>query len=487
MSQSSKKGNIIFVGFLLLLVLIAGLITYYLIYNHNLKASQSNHIEENYLSFKKVEESKTLDIFRKYPVNPITVTVDDDVKISGLKDKNVENKINSELKSFVPYDAKKFGVRDKNFCNINFNFSNVLSLECENKSGTFDLTTGNYIKIEDIFNKDTDLFTITMDALYQTMCEYGNGFCTPEEDDDEYYKDNEYYKNNKIENEIANVYHQILQGNYGISLEPTGLWIKMPNFDYYVATIDFTKYYNEVTIFDRYKTKETIYENDIEQYCNIMNCDNSVEREGYFLSDKNYLNIRISSLDENIDLAQVKSKIVNEIIKKNSLKKETNNYQYLSLYITIEKPTYGYNVVSYTIYKREMDKDNFIKYYLDHWLDVKIINEEETEKINMILTNDNNIVYLEDDPNKVFNNFYDTLANYLLEYIENDRDSIYDYNSFCNDEGYADICNDGKIDYQAAVKQAIYAIDIDNKLLMIDFMIYALNTIEVPYDIFTLK
>ena len=95
MSLSHKRDNILFCIFLLLVILIAILITYLLINNHKKNKLDNNvHFDINEIKefkFKDVTEADVVDVFTKYPINPIDINfANNSVSISGLKDKNVE-------------------------------------------------------------------------------------------------------------------------------------------------------------------------------------------------------------------------------------------------------------------------------------------------------------------------------------------------------------------------------------------------------------
>ncbi len=501
MSQSTKKSNLGFALFLIFLIIIAGLVTYLFIYNHNLSTSKIPEYTEDYFTFKEVEESIPVDVFAKYPVNPITITYDDGVKISGLKDKSIENKINLELKDLEPY---KF--QEKPSCYVNFNVSNILSLTCKNKSATFNLTTGNHLTLEEIFNKDSNLYSITMDALYQSFCTYGDCYL-PREDDSDY----EYY--NSIENDLIASYQNIEKGNYDLVVTYSSLILNLPNLEEYTnITYSFDRYYNDITIFNRYKTTESIFENDITDYCNVESCylfdfshsNNTSYNTGSFITAKNYLTVNIYNntrsdvtMDNDyplsdLDLPQISQKITNELMLKNNLKRETNNYQNITLNIDIYNTAYNYKLITYNLVIKEMTKENFIKNSLGAY-EVDNLNNQDITKVNMILTSNNNIAYQEEEPTEIFADFTDTLYTYILEDLATNSYSpfIY-YSNLCEiAENYDECINN--LDYKALINDASYMIDLENH----DLLMYYLKNIgggmtasaitKLPYDIFTLK
>ena len=154
MSQS-KRNNIIFYSVLVLIVILSISGTVFAIYKHKEnvdKKGVTNTPKEDvkpFLTFKEVSESDTIDIFKKYPINPIEINfTKGKVKISGLKDKEIENKVNEKL-SVLTVKESEFG----NNCHINTNVSNVLSISCAIETINVNLKTGEEITIEELYSK----------------------------------------------------------------------------------------------------------------------------------------------------------------------------------------------------------------------------------------------------------------------------------------------------------------------------------------------
>lgn len=486
MSQlSKKKSNIIFTIFIILLILSSICITYFLIIKHN---SNKSFNTKNIFKFQSVSRKDTIDVFRKYPINPIVITNNEtEFSISGLKNKEIENNINERLKEMK---------NNTKYCYVSFNVSNVFSAYCENNSISIDLNTGNDIILEEVFQKNSDINSILMTSFYQNICNF-NAYCfIPDDEARNWLND---YDNN-IENKLVEAFKKIYKNNYSFAIGYEGLHLFLDDFNW--TNIYYYNSPNEITIYDRFLNNNNIYENKVSDYCEVQSCNSltdlynrnneDVFLKYYYLNDKTYINFNIFNYTNydiinrnNIfnkvkyDINAIGEKVLNSIIDKYINKKD--NYNVININTTI----YGisnipYNIVLINIENKEFKKEGFIKYNLKY-NEEKTISNSESHYSNMIIKN-NEISYLDNNPRDIFNDFDETLYKHIKENLkgETDYDSLY-FSLCCGSqfsEGYE------KTDFKKIIKEASYTVDENNKLL---FMNYSYDTISIPWDIFELK
>lgn len=359
------------------------------------------------------------------------------IRISGLKNKEIENKINEDiareeasLKENVL--SNEMGEYDSRYLNeyVNANFSNVLSLALygskygsnsrnqlnESRYLNYDLTTGNRLKLEDLFvpGADIDLYaqnSIYKELLHDTFSEKGvffdpqyweSGECTYVVDEiDELKFIKEFNKYKTAPKEFCFSYNQI-SIVYG------------EDYDNY-AYIRFKDCMDDLAIFDKFVTEESIFERDDIGVKNLYVCSNATTGKGYyaFIDDvtSNFridarvypvVNERILESQKYIEtLEKLKQDIagrkndIKEIAKKNK-----DKYYYLTINVTINDfipkyyCTYSEQDITYDefyVYTEEdlyeVDKTDF-----SDWFENKLISANYYEMgagyLNMLLSDD---------------------------------------------------------------------------------------------------
>lgn len=359
------------------------------------------------------------------------------IRISGLKNKEIENKINEDiareeasLKENVL--SNEMGEYDSRYLNeyVNANFSNVLSLALygskygsnsrnqlnESRYLNYDLTTGNRLKLEDLFvpGADIDLYaqnSIYKELLHDTFSEKGvffdpqyweSGECTYVVDEiDELKFIKEFNKYKTAPKEFCFSYNQI-SIVYG------------EDYDNYVY-IRFKDCMDDLAIFDKFVTEESIFERDDIGVKNLYVCSNATTGKGYytFIDDvtSNFridarvypvVNERILESQKYIEtLEKLKQDIagrkndIKEIAKKNK-----DKYYYLTINVTINDfipkyyCTYSEQDITYDefyVYTEEdlyeVDKTDF-----SDWFENKLISANYYEMgagyLNMLLSDD---------------------------------------------------------------------------------------------------
>ena len=359
------------------------------------------------------------------------------IRISGLKNKEIENKIHEDiareeasLKENVL--SNEMGEYDSRYLNeyVNANFSNVLSLALygskygsnsrnqlnESRYLNYDLTTGNRLKLEDLFvpGADIDLYaqnSIYKELLHDTFSEKGvffdpqyweSGECTYVVDEiDELKFIKEFNKYKTAPKEFCFSYNQI-SIVYG------------EDYDNYVY-IRFKDCMDDLAIFDKFVTEEGIFERDDIGVKNLYVCSNATTGKGYytFIDDvtSNFridarvypvVNERILESQKYIEtLEKLKQDIagrkndIKEIAKKNK-----DKYYYLTINVTINDfipkyyCTYSEQDITYDefyVYTEEdlyeVDKNDF-----SDWFENKLISANYYEMgagyLNMLLSDD---------------------------------------------------------------------------------------------------
>ena len=216
-------------------------------------------------------------------------------KIDGLKDQRVEEKINKELKQ----QTFKYSYGGS----ILSNYSNVLSIDIDEYHSSpitlnYDLITGNKIEFNDLFNKGSNYWTYVASALYDEFAYRITDdlddvnlaiacLLTPDSDDC-YYDDYNYYldeydgnvkstlkelkdEKSELDSLMANMEDSIFEiiNYYKVNGINTFAFFSnkiiiydKPNIlqDYFDhMTIKGTDYYKDLAIFNRYVTKDSIF------------------------------------------------------------------------------------------------------------------------------------------------------------------------------------------------------------------------------------
>jgi len=207
MSESNKKTSIIinpYVFLVLTYLLISLAVTFYLIHYKN--TTGNSFIDNMKKTNLKIEKTP---LNEKYAFNNIkiqtwTSPIRDDleysewnnsisyIEISGLKNTNVQEKINSQIKSKVQSlynkdEAENPFYTDINIrCTVNANFSNILSISINKfidynednydyrnhytyETLNFRLDTGELIKFDDLFTSDASIKRILSENAYRSL------------------------------------------------------------------------------------------------------------------------------------------------------------------------------------------------------------------------------------------------------------------------------------------------------------------------------
>lgn len=252
------------------------------IINQNEKVEKENNLKvtslieryaNNSLKFETVEfkEGKK-QVFDNYEMYKVEISY---AQISGLKNKTVQDKINSEIKQkvFNLYNKKYLNDEsiDRLFINadVTSNFGNILSVQIygtitykNNGQYTYDyfntiglnykLETGEYLKLKDLFVASANLNNIVAQSKYLAMAW------------DELKEPGELNMNeidtSKYEEEIFAYVNKFKeQENPEFYFTPSKLYLKVIGEKEYIP-IDMAKYYDSIAIYKRYNDISNLYE-----------------------------------------------------------------------------------------------------------------------------------------------------------------------------------------------------------------------------------
>lgn len=206
-------------------------------------------------------------------------------ELDGLKNTNVQNKINKDIKARV-YEALE-DVTDIRFANFytRANFANVISISyyigLEMTSNhialNYNLVDGERLKVEDLFVSDTDLTEIVREAFYR-MSVVDNQYNT---------------QNGVVSPDEAKVYKLVKR--YMDSEEKLFAFSPSEIYFYsgeYAATAKMVEIADKVAIYNRYLTPKSLFEVDDIGYKNLFTCANGsydvFETIDYGLMEDNY-------------------------------------------------------------------------------------------------------------------------------------------------------------------------------------------------------
>lgn len=355
--NNNKKFIIKFIVFIFIMLLITGVAVYYTVKFAVKKDNENteNKKQETYSEEKKksAEDSKyAINSYSEtYNTNGITFTkyydrngkvsteykeynfeteesIVEFIQIDGLKDKDIQKKINDKLKD-TAYSARK------NNSNVssweNSSFSNVLSItystnksndkDFENKKIglNIDLTTGKEIPFEKVFISSAPINSYIAEGLYKSLSwnQLDQINRNAQDDYEETYDMKEYDAKDFEDNvlKVIKIYEKNKDNlQYSISEDSVTIYNIIPediiNTEYYRdIEIKFLEKINDIAIYKRYITDKSIFEDD------------SLAKEAVILTK-----ILNDDYCETINYGNIRPNIfMEEVIIKNGLDEETKN------------------------------------------------------------------------------------------------------------------------------------------------------------------
>ena len=413
-----------------------------LIYKHNEEILAKDNNQENKSNGNKEEQEKTLDLNGTYNENDIIISENAEIfnsveiqipKISGLKNKDIETKVNNSIREKIYSSLKEYSDIEYMSFYTNANFSNVLSIICtcglkddwKEIYLNYELINGEELKLDDLLSKNTDIYTVVRKAFYRAAA----GSAVRNEDIEEPKYDpttNTWYiyryewntstessEKKKVEfvideDEVAqNIANFINSSRKDFFFSSQGVYLK--TYDYFV---NFTDIADNIVIYDKYLTEESLYEKDDIGLKNLFTCARScsyvVKYQDYkMLGDNLFYDVAIKESDtviwNRINAAGVNEKMC-ELLKKKSYKK-LEEYKELAsknpdkFYVVIIRP-----LVSMLDFENNAENT----YFINTQLDIKLAENQESKEVNM-----KQIKEQYRYPNV---SFYDSAGDYYYDY-----------------------------------------------------------------------
>lgn len=399
------------------------------------------------------------------------------LRISGLKNKEIENKINAEFadveNNFRERVLAASGENSNMYLTsyVNANYSNILSVSFyASKSNSnyrneinihkflnYDLTTGNQIKIEDIFVPNVDIDLLVQNYIYQEKLH-------EKFSESNIFFNSEYWEDGKLnylvgeidELDFMNEFLKYKNSDKNFYITPTGVNIRYSD-DYNTGNvfIYFKKYLDKIVIYNKYVSTENIFEFENIGLKDLYVCSDVVlyaDNSYYIIEDvaPNFridarVNMLYGSGYENSNLYQNAIESVKEEIKKKKeeftkkSKENANNYYLLEMVYTVDDfdPTWWS-----TTYDSQSSSDKFIinkqecsyemsKEDFENWFEDKMISSYTSE--NYTMDYQMNIVLYEEEKQK-------------CNFAEENKGTIYQISNGKITENIEDILVEG-VDY----------------------------------------
>ena len=303
-----------------------------------------NEAQENESQYENNE--KTIDLYATYSENDLLIEPKsflmegydgyiDIPQISGLKNKDVQQKINNSMRADVEKVVSKYIGKGeiKNLqCGFNnydtANFSNVLSLGYsityyigekyyyDILGLNYELINGNKLKLEDIFKKDEDMSTICRLALYKYIAEnyrdmgmeglgydnvhydidrgawYGNYYWYDEAKQGQRQEEREYIPvitEYDIEKKCVKF---LSEDNKNFHFTPSDVFMTIDDLECKLKLKDIA---DKVVIYNKYNVSDSLYENSNMGHKSLLTCsaerDLSKYKETKFESDNFFYDI----------------------------------------------------------------------------------------------------------------------------------------------------------------------------------------------------
>lgn len=388
-----------------------------LIYKHNEEILAKDNNQENKSNGNKEEQEKTLDLNGTYNENDIIISENAEIfnsveiqipQISGLKNKAIETKVNNSIREKIYSSLKEYSDIEYMSFYTNANFSNVLSIICtcglkddwKEIYLNYELINGEELKLDDLLSKNTDIYTVVRKAFYRAAA----GSAVRNEDIKEPKYDpttNTWYiyryewntstessEKKKVEfvideDEVAqNIANFINSSRKDFFFSSQGVYLKTYNY-----FVNFTDIADNIVIYDKYLTEESLYEKDDIGLKNLFTCARScsyvVKYQDYkMLGDNLFYDVAIKESDtviwNRINAAGVNEKMC-ELLKKKSYKK-LEEYKELAsknpdkFYVAIIRP-----LVSILDFENNAENT----YFINIQLDIKLAENQESKEVNM--------------------------------------------------------------------------------------------------------
>ena len=216
------------------------------------------------------------------------------IQIEGLKNKEVEQKINETLKNKIAswYSEDDFSKGVVIYTNCTANYGNVLSVESLKYDETMkylginiDLSTGNEIKFNNLFTQNASIKNILSKSIYDSLILNDTGgdfesisdeavFSEDGENDRTHGESQEFVderneRYSQIEDKVFKILTNYNNGEeFEFSFSTRCIYVYKDNIR---IEIPMVKYYNQIAIYNRYKNNSDIYDGQFENQYIIKN------------------------------------------------------------------------------------------------------------------------------------------------------------------------------------------------------------------------
>ncbi|MCH5190920.1 MAG: hypothetical protein J1F23_02005 [Oscillospiraceae bacterium] len=306
MSRSNKKSILLLIAFTLICVIITAIA---ITVTNNALSKQSEQepeppketvnskepitVEPDGLGLKSLEE--------RYAVQPLNIIYKEEypegsidgeppvqiqyMQIDGLKNIDVQNKINSELKTVALSQYEKGELKSKKleyvhiYSNLYADFANVLSVEIIKYAYgaeadyqpyeshkwiglNYDLSTGEQISFSDLFTNDANIKSIISQSAYMTFAEEFLGYYPYDSEDDDF----NFWEWNGDMNDVdysgmEDRVLKVMQGfdkntSYPFCFDERNIYVNINGEE---ITINMRDFYNQIAIYNRYLTEENLF------------------------------------------------------------------------------------------------------------------------------------------------------------------------------------------------------------------------------------
>lgn len=360
------KGKLIFV---VIFSVICIIITSILVMYKKIDIKYDNSEEISKIEETKANEStneKGIDLKGKYNQNDLKIIEKRVTKerveityfqIDGLKDQKIQDKINKEIEIEALNGYKENIDLDKVVnasisLYVTANFSNVLSFSSYSwgkinddsddlinvqKGFTYDLNTGNLIKLEDLFTTNAPITEILRKSAY-----YGFVSNRAEMNLSGDLQVNDY---GNIEEDVADFIEQYKNGKItDFYCTPSAIMIV---YDEIYIPVSFEEWADYINIYNKYLLSESLYKSNNIGYKNLYTLTDRTLNDFYYYTnyqnEKNYF-IEISVLWDEDNSSDFEKQLVSNKIKdierevsdlKVKANQDTNNFYILNYYIEI--------------------------------------------------------------------------------------------------------------------------------------------------------
>jgi len=199
-------------------------------------------------------------------------------ELSGLKNKDVEEKINKEIYERCKTELEKYDAINHASFYLRGNFANTVSISFYIGTETtgkqmylnYELTEGKRIEFEDLFKADTDVTEIVREAVYNSMV-----------------ADGYYMSEGSIVSPDENRFYKTVKGfmndeDKEFSFSPAEIYIYYDDVTAGIKMIDIA---DEVVIYSKYLKEESIFENNNIGHDNVFTCVDSSQFDAFEVLD----------------------------------------------------------------------------------------------------------------------------------------------------------------------------------------------------------